>query len=116
MKHDTLQRNIDAGSDANDEVAEDQTLDEEKRKTRRGYATRDLPIVSADDERFWSVGDAAKLLGPPTWSEPQVRQLVQLLGLSPCGKRQSGARRRHVRVYDAATMVKAHSALSKLVQ
>jgi hypothetical protein len=62
------------------------------------------------------VSDAARLLGPPAWSEPQVRQLVQLLDLRPVGKRQSGARRRHVRVYDASTMVRAHTVLSTLSQ
>jgi hypothetical protein len=86
---------------------------DDARKTRRGYATRELAVISPDDERYWSVADAARLLGPPEWTESQVRQLVNLLALQPAGKRQGGSRRRHVRVYEAGVLARAHSALAR---
>ena len=85
------------------------------RPTRRGYATRDLPLVEIDDERFWSVSDAAKILGPPEMSELQVRQMIHLFRFEPSGKRVGGARRRHIRVYDASLLARAHAALASVM-
>lgn len=78
---------------------------------RRGYATRGLPVVAEDDERYWSVSDAASILGPPDLTEMQVRQLVHLLNMQPAGKRSGGSRRRHVRVYDASHLARAYAAI-----
>lgn len=83
---------------------------------KRGYATRDLPVVSPDDARYWSVADAARLLGPPDLTEAQVRQLVNLTGMVPKGKRFGGARRRHVRVYDADKLAKAYHAIASVME
>lgn len=81
----------------------------------RGYRTRDLPVIAADDERYWSVGDASLLLGPPQLTEAQVRQLVNLTGLQPKGKRPGGSRRRHVRVYDATELARAYKAIASVL-
>jgi hypothetical protein len=82
---------------------------------RRGYATRNLPVVAEDDERYWSISDASRLLGPPELSEMQVRQLVHLINLRPAAKRPSGSRRRHVRVYDASHLARAYAAIESVL-
>jgi hypothetical protein len=99
------------------EVIAENTESEEQEGTgkRRGYATRSLPVVSVDDERYWSVSDAASILGPPDLSEMQVRQLVHLLNMQPIGKRSGGSRRRHVRVYDAAHLARAYAAIESVL-
>jgi hypothetical protein len=89
---------------------------EQKQDNRRGYATTGLRVVSADDERYWSVADASRLLGPPDLSEGQVRQLVNLFGFQPVGKRNGGSRRRHVRVYDAEKLAKAYAAIAGVLE
>ena len=83
---------------------------------RRGYATANLDVVSLDDARYWSVTTAAELLGPPQLTESQVRQLIHLIHLEPAGKRPSGSRRRHVRVYDASKLARAYAAISCLLE
>jgi hypothetical protein len=83
---------------------------------RRGYATRNLPVIGDDDEDFWSVSDAARLLGPPELTEAQVRQLVQLTGMIPAGKKRGGSRRRHVRVYQARQLIKAYAAIASVIE
>lgn len=83
---------------------------------KRGYATHSLPVVSADDARYWTVADAARLLGPPDLDEAQVRQLVNLCGLEPAGKRPGGSRRRHVRVYRAEQLVRAYQAIASVLE
>jgi hypothetical protein len=100
-----------------------ETLREVKRRrregepdNRRGYATMTLPVVSMDDERYWSVSDAARLLGPPDLSDAQVRQLIHLFGFQPAGKRNGGSRRRHVRVYDAEKLARAYAAIASVLE
>lgn len=83
---------------------------------KRGYATRGLPVVAEDDERYWSVSDAASILGPPDLTEMQVRQLVHLLDMQPVGKRSGGSRRRHVRVYDASKLARAYAAIASCLE
>lgn len=83
---------------------------------RRGYETKYLPVVSPDDPNYWSVSDAAKLLGPPELTETQVRQLVHLVGMTPKGKRSGGSRRRHVRVYDAGELSRAYAAIASVLE
>lgn len=90
--------------------------DGDHRPTKRGYATRQLPVVAPDDVRFWSVSDAARLLGPPDLDESQVRQLIHLIGLEPTGKRSGGSRRRHVRVYDASRLARAFAAIAGVME
>jgi hypothetical protein len=90
--------------------------DADGKKTKRGYATRSLGVVAEDDERYWSVADAARLLGPPMMTEAQVRNLIHLASLEPQGKRRGGSRRRHVRVYDASEILRAHSAISTVMK
>lgn len=74
---------------------------------RRGWSSADLPVISADDARFWSIADAAVLLGPPTLTPRQFRDLVRVVGLEPAGKRPAGAGRRYVRVYSATDLIVA---------
>jgi len=88
----------------------------EKRDNRRGYATSTLPVVPPDDERYWSVSDASRILGPPDLTEAQVRQLVHLFGFQPAGKRNGGSRRRHVRVYDAEKLARAYAAIASVLE
>jgi hypothetical protein len=82
---------------------------------KRGYATGTLPVIAVDDERYWTVADAARLLGPPDLDEAQVRQLVNLCSLEPVGKRPGGSRRRHVRVYRAEQLVRAYQAIASVL-
>jgi hypothetical protein len=91
-------------------------LTENQAEKKRGYATRTLTVVAVDDERFWTVADAARLLGPPDLDEAQVRQLVNLVGMTPAGKRPSGSRRRHVRVYRAEQLIRAYRAIASVLE
>lgn len=79
---------------------------------RRGWSSRDLPVVPTLATEYWSVYDAAELLGPPNLSEGQVRSLIDLIKLRPVGKRVNGSRKRHVRVYLAEKLIKAHEAVA----
>lgn len=84
---------------------------------KRGWSSQGLRIISPDDADYWSTADAAQLLGPPQLSQDQVRQLVNLAGLEPAGKRRmtpSGVKGRHVRVYKADDLIKAYDAISGL--
>lgn len=81
--------------------------------TRRGWKAQDLPHVG-DDPSLWTAADAARLLGPPTLTTDQVRQLVRMLGLVPVGRRRTGgahAGGRHARVYPAEALIRAFEAL-----
>jgi len=84
----------------------------ERDAPRRGWSSRDLPVVPTLDSRYWSVFDAAKLLGPPTLTEDQVHSLIELIQLKPVGKRVNGSRRRHVRVYPAQRLIRAHERIA----
>jgi hypothetical protein len=96
-------------------AAEEATTDNENLEgtgKKRGYATQFLPVVAVGDERYWSVSEAAAILGPPELNEMQVRQLVHLLDMQPVGKRSGGSKRRHVRVYDATRLARAYAAIA----
>ncbi len=82
---------------------------------RRGWTSAHLPVISTEDGTYWSVADAAGLLGPPELTQAQVRHLVRLAGLEPAGKRFNGSRRRHVRVYDAQDFLRAYEKVSTLL-
>lgn len=81
---------------------------------RRGWSSQGLPVVAVDDPAYWSVFDAATLLGPPTLSESRVRNLIALANLRPAGKRHNGSRKRHVRVYRAAELLDAYEKVAQL--
>ena len=101
-----------------DTLVENENTENEAQEStgkRRGYATRNLPVVAEGDERYWSVSDASSILGPPDLSEMQVRQLVHLLNMQPIGKRSGGSRRRHVRVYDASHLARAYAAIESVL-
>ncbi len=83
---------------------------------KRGYATRDLPVVSDDDERYWSVADAVRLLDPPGLDELWFRQLLHLVNMKPVAKKSGGSRRRHVRVYEAEKLAKAYTAVADVIE
>jgi len=89
--------------------------DEDKtNQPRRGWSSRDLEVVPLLDPRYWSVFDAASLLGPPRLTEGQVRNLIHLAGLEPAGKRHNGSRRRHIRVYLAENLIEAYDKIAAL--
>jgi hypothetical protein len=77
-----------------------------------------LAVVATDDDRFWSVFDAARMLGSDDdsggLSEEKVRNLIKLAGLQPAGKRHNGSRRRHVRVYRAVDLIHAYEKIATL--
>jgi hypothetical protein len=81
---------------------------------RRGWSSKNLEVVPLLDPRYWSVFDAASLLGPPKLSESQVRDLIHLAGLEPAGKRHNGSRRRHIRVYLAENLIEAYDKIAAL--
>jgi len=81
---------------------------------RRGWSSQGLEVVGIDDARYWSVFDAALLLGPPSFAESQVRNLIKLARLEPVGKRYNGSRRRHVRVYHAHEILDAYEKIATL--
>lgn len=83
--------------------------------SKRGWTSTDLRVVTEDD-RLWTVEEAAQLLGPPMLAPWQVRQLVVMWQIKPVGVRsRSGEekRGRQPRVYRAIDLIKAYDALSK---
>jgi hypothetical protein len=83
--------------------------------TRRGWTTAGLTLVEADD-RLWTIGEAARLLGPPVLKEYQVRQLVVMMQLKPVGTRRPDRvdkRGRQPRVYRAIDFIRAYDVLAK---
>lgn len=84
-----------------------------EKTTKRGWLASSLPVVG-DDPALWTAADAARLLGPPTLTTDQVRQLIRMVGLEPVGKRRTGNPRiggRHARVYAAESLIRAYEAL-----
>jgi hypothetical protein len=83
--------------------------------TRRGWTSAGLELVG-DDERLWTVEEAARLLGPPVLKEHQVRHLIVFMQLKPVGTRRpdrEDKRGRQPRVYRAIDFIRAYDALSK---
>lgn len=83
--------------------------------TKRGWTSAGLRLVG-DDERLWTVEEAARLLGPPVLKEHQVRQLITMMGIAPVGTRRPSRedkRGRQPRVYRAIDLIKAYDMLSK---
>jgi hypothetical protein len=81
----------------------------------KGWTATELLVVD-QDERLWTVGEAAQLLGPPVLDPVQVRQLVVMWQIKPVGVRsRTGAekRGRQPRVYRAIDLIRAYDALSK---
>jgi hypothetical protein len=78
----------------------------------RGWTTVDLVTVD-EDERLWTVTQAAQLLGKDPGS---VRWLIKELNIPPVGmQRQSGSERRgrQPRVYRAIDFIRAYDNLSR---
>lgn len=90
-------------------------MNEDTKAPRRGWSSRGLPLVGTTDPAYWSVYDASIMLGPPKLSEKQVRDMINLAGLRPPGKRRNGSRRRHVRVYLAVDLIDAFENIAKLM-
>lgn len=80
-----------------------------------GWTSGELAVVK-DDPRYWSVAEAAYLLGPPQLTEAQVRHLVRMFSLTPIGKRANGPRRRYVRVYNALELIEAYERLTEVTE
>lgn len=94
--------------------------DETRDAPIRGWSSRNLKVVPSDDDRYWSVSDAATIVesgdlvnvaDPVKRAERQVQAerkigtMIRLAGLEPVGKRYNGPRRRHVRVYRAVDLL-----------
>lgn len=92
------------------------TDEDAPRRRNAGWKSEDLPLVGVGDGSYWSVADAANLLGPPTLSEKQVRDLIGLLDMQPVGKRTAGPRRRHVRVYSAIALITAFEKVAEALE
>lgn len=80
-----------------------------------GWRSDDLEVIPASDARYWSIADAARLLGPPVLTERQLRELIGICQLRPAGKRSAGPNRRHVRVYEAIRMIQAFEAIATVI-
>jgi hypothetical protein len=84
--------------------------------TKRGWSSAGLPVIEGNYDIYWSTAEAAYLLGPPSLTEEQVRQLVHLVGLTPVGKRWvKGRTTRHVRVYRASDLIRVYEAIAALM-
>jgi hypothetical protein len=82
---------------------------------QRGWTAQGLTLVG-EDERLWTVEEAARLLGPPCLSTIQVRQLISMWQLEPVGTRRPDRdelRGRRPRVYRAIDFIKAYDTLSR---
>lgn len=84
--------------------------EEEPCPGKRGWSSDDLELVG-DDPLLWTTDDAARLLGPPEITAAQVRELIRVSSIQPTGKRRATTRGRHVRVYRALDLIKAHEML-----
>lgn len=76
----------------------------------RGWESSNLPVVG-DDERYWTVAQAATLLAEPRVSIAEVRLFIRLRDIHPVGKRRTtahGTAGRYARVYPAVELIEAH--------
>lgn len=80
----------------------------------RGWSSHGLALVG-EDERLWTVEEAARLLGPPVLSTVLLRRLVAELEWEPAGTRRpdrADARGRQPRVYRAIKFIEMYEKLS----
>lgn len=83
--------------------------------TVRGWSSSGLMIVG-EDERLWTVEEAARLLGPPRLSTVLLRRLVTELEWEPAGTRRPDRqepRGRQPRVYRAIDFIRVYESLSQ---
>ena len=83
----------------------------------RGWTAHGLALVG-EDERLWTVEEAARLLGPPALSTVLLRRLVTELEWEAAGTRRAdrpAARGRQPRVYRAAHFIEVYERLSPLI-
>jgi len=84
----------------------------------KGWSSQGLPALG-DDEKFWTAGDAARLLGPPVLTQQQVRALIRMASLTPVGKRrvtEYGKPGRYARCYRAADLIKLFDAVEQVME
>lgn len=62
-----------------------------------------------------TVEELADLLDPPM-TVSQIKALIYLIRLRPCGGRQTGNRGRPVSVYDPAVIMAAHADMVRHIQ
>ena len=80
--------------------------------TKRGWTSAGLSLVE-QDERQWTVDDAARLLEE---RPDDVRWLIRRLNIEPVGTRRPDRpdkRGRQPRVYWAIDLIRAHDTLSR---
>lgn len=64
------------------------------------------------DVDSWTIEDAATLLYPEM-TATEVRGMVDLFGIAPCGSRRTGRRGRPAPTYDATRLQEAHSVVMR---
>lgn len=82
---------------------------------KRGWTCNGLALVE-EDERLWTVQQAAQFLGPPALAPWEVRRIILWLNIQPVGTyRKDGPekRGRRPRVYRAIDLIKAYDTLSR---
>lgn len=83
-----------------------------------GWTAHGLALVG-EDERLWTVEEAARLLGPPSLSTVLLRRLVAELEWEALGTRQADradGRGRQPRVYRAVDFIRVYESLSPHAQ
>lgn len=60
----------------------------------------------------WTIEDAVALLHPPL-TAAEVREMIDLLHLQPCGSRRTGRRGRPAPTYDPTVLQHAHAAVMR---
>jgi hypothetical protein len=79
------------------------------------WSSAGLNLVG-EDERLWTIEDAARYLGSPSLTATQVRHLIAMTNMQPVGQRRPQrleTRGRAARVYRAIDLIRAHDALSR---
>jgi hypothetical protein len=83
----------------------------------KGWSSAGLKALG-DDPHSWTAADAARLLGPPTLTQSQVRALIRMASLVPVGKRRVtsyGQAGRYARCYRASDLIALYSTLEQVM-
>jgi hypothetical protein len=79
-----------------------------------GWSSKDLRVLDGNQNgEYWTISEAARMLGPPTLSETQLRQLIRMVSLEPAGKQPGNSR--YVRVYKAVELIKLYEAIAGVI-
>ena len=79
-----------------------------------GWSSKDLTVLDGDQNgEYWTISEAASILGPPSLTETQLRQLIRMVSIEPAGKRPGGSR--YVRAYKAVELIKLYEAIAGVI-